>query len=111
MKDQHEATPIKELASKAKIYEEIAQSTGVSKRNVSLVLKGLESVMTRSICKGSVGKFILPKLFTIEITYWPAKRKRKGVHPLTGEEQIFPAKPAERTIKMKPLQNLQEAVD
>jgi hypothetical protein len=39
----------------------------------------------------------------------PAKPKRKGINPFTGQEQWFAAKPASTKVKVRPMKKLKDA--
>ena len=53
--------------------------------------------------------FVLPGPLKITVTNVPAKPKRKGVNPFTGEEMIFKAKPATVKVKARPMKKLKDA--
>lgn len=40
----------------------------------------------------------------------PATKARKGVNPFTGEEMMFKAKPASKTVKVSALKGLKDMV-
>ena len=94
--------------TKSQIHTEIAEKTDVAKRDVSAVFDALEEIMTRSLKKH--GKFTLPGLAKMEVKKKPATKARKGKNPFTGEEMMFKAKPASKTVKVRPLKGLKDAV-
>ena len=53
--------------------------------------------------------FTLPGLFKVAVQKVPAKAKRFGKDPFTGEERWFPAKPASVKIKTRALKKLKDA--
>jgi hypothetical protein len=59
--------------------------------------------------KKGAGNFALPGLFKINAVKVPAKPKRKGKNPFTGEEQVFAARPATVKVKVCPLKKLKDA--
>lgn len=103
------AKPIKEALSKSGLVSHIAESTGVAGRDVKAVLASLESAIAGSISKKGAGSFTLPGLFKVTSVAVPAKPKRKGKNPFTGEEQWFAAKPASVKVKVRALKKLKDA--
>jgi len=103
-------TAVKEKMNKTAILSEIADHTGLSKKDVSAVLDELGVVMERHIKKRSVGEFTLPGLFKIKTVKKPAQKARKNVpNPFRpGETMDIPAKPASTRVKVTPLKKLKE---
>ncbi|MCG8557193.1 MAG: HU family DNA-binding protein [Proteobacteria bacterium] len=103
-------TAIKEPYNKTAILTELAESTQLSKKQVSSVLDELGVLIERHIKKRSAGQFALPGLFKITTTHKPATKARKGINPFTKEETVFKAKPARTVIKIRPLKKLKDMV-
>ena len=101
-------TAIKEKMTKSQIFNHIAESTELNRKQVAAVFDELESLMARSICKRGLGEFTVPGLMKVTTVKKPAKRARKGINPFTGEEQMFKAKPASIAVKVRPLKKLKE---
>jgi nucleoid DNA-binding protein len=94
--------------TKSQIVGSIAESTGLSKKQVGDVMGELETLIERSIKKRSVGEFTLPGLMKITTVKKPARKARKGINPFTGEETMFKAKPASVAVKVRPLKKMKE---
>lgn len=105
------ATALREKMTKTQILTSIAESTGLSKKDVSSVMDELELLIERSIKKRSVGEFTLPGLMKITTVKKPARKARKGVNPFTGEETMFKAKPASVAVKVRPLKKMKDFAD
>lgn len=101
--------PIKEALSKSGLVAHLADTTGVAAKDVRAVLGALEGTVAGSISKKGAGSFTLPGLLKITSVKVPAKPKRKGVNPFTGQEQVFAAKPATVKVKVRPLKKLKDA--
>ena len=99
---------IREKMTKTQITASIADSTGLSKKQVGDVLVELETLIEGSIKKRAIGEFTLPGLMKITTVKKPAVKARKGVNPFTGEETMFKAKPASVAVKVRPLKKLKE---
>ena len=77
--------------------------------SVKAVLAALEATMLGAVHKRGVGEFTLPGLLKIGVQKVPAKKKRFGKDPFTGEERWFDAKPASVKIKARALKKLKDA--
>jgi nucleoid DNA-binding protein len=101
--------PISEKLTKGQIVANLADSTGLSKKQVGAVMDDFESLVLRSISKRGVGEFTIPGILKISTKSKPAQKARKGINPFTGLEQMFKAKPASIQVKSRPLKKLKEA--
>lgn len=99
---------IQEKMTKTQIIGSIAESTGLTKKQVTDVIGELESLIEGSIKKRAVGEFTIPGLMKITTVRKPAVRARKGTNPFTGEETMFKAKPASTAVKIRPLKKMKE---
>lgn len=102
------AGALRDKMTKSQILASLADSTGLSKKDVASVMGELESLIDRSIRKRGVGEFTLPGLMKITTVKKPARKARKGINPFTGEETTFKAKPASVAVKVRPLKKLKE---
>lgn len=102
-------TPLKDKFTKASLATHIAERAAVEVKAVKAVLVALENVVLGSIHKKGAGEFTLPGLLKITAQVVPAKKKRFGKDPFTGEERWFPAKPASVKIKTRALKKLKDA--
>ncbi|WP_163836682.1 HU family DNA-binding protein [Spartinivicinus ruber] len=99
---------IKERYTKTQILSELAENTGLTKKEVTAVLDELTDLMERHIKKRGCGEFVLPGLLKVVTKKKPATKARKGVNPFTGEEMMFKAKPASVQVKVQPLKRLKD---
>jgi nucleoid DNA-binding protein len=102
------ATAISSKLTKSQIVATLAESTGLSKKQVGSVMDGLDSLIERSVKKRGVGEFTVPGMLKITTVTKPARKARKGINPFTGEETVFKAKPASIAVKIRPLKKLKE---
>ena len=105
---KRKTTAIKDKMTKSQIMTEIADNTGLSRKQVGSVFDELELLIERSIKKRALGEFTVPGLMKVTTVKKPAKKARKGINPFTGEEQMFKAKPASIAVKVRPLKKLKE---
>ena len=96
--------------SKAQIVSSIAESTGLSKKDVGGVLSELDTAIHSHIKEGSVGEFVLPGMLKIKRVEKPARAEREGVNPFTGEKITIAAKPASQGIRISALKKLKDMV-
>ena len=99
---------IKTKMTKTQIVGSIADTTGLSKKQVGEVFGALENLIEGSIKSRSAGEFVLPGLMKITTVRKPAVKARKGINPFTGEETMFKAKPATTAVKIRPLKKMKE---
>jgi len=99
---------IKTKMTKSQILAAVADSTGLSKKQVSAVMDEMDSLISRSISKNGVGEFTIPGMMKITTVKKPARKARKGINPFTKEETVFKAKPASIAVKVRPLKKMKE---
>ena len=102
------APAIKTKMTKSQILASVAESTGLSKKQVGDVMDEFHTLIERSIKKRSVGEFTVPGIMKITTVKKPARKARKGINPFTGEETVFKAKPASIAVKVRPLKKMKE---
>ncbi|HVW52206.1 MAG TPA: HU family DNA-binding protein [Trinickia sp.] len=103
------ASPIKDTFTKASLAAHLAERASVEPKSVKAVLAALEDTILGSVHKKGAGEFTLSGLLKIVVQAVPAKKRRFGKDPFTGEERWFPAKPASVRIKTRPLKKLKDA--
>jgi nucleoid DNA-binding protein len=102
--------PVKDAMSKTQVLAEIAEGTGLTKRQVQGVMEELAGVIERHIKKGAAGQFTLPGLLKIKTVKRPARKAQKGVpNPFRpGELMDVPARPATTKVKVNALKKLKD---
>ena len=101
---------VKAKMTKTAIINDIAESTNMTRAQVTSVMEELESVIERHIRKRSVGEFTLPGLLKIKAAKRPATKKRMGRNPATGEEIVIAAKPATTRVRISALKKLKDMI-
>lgn len=101
----------KKAASKSEIFAAIAESTGLTKKQVASVFDALSAQIAAAISKKGPGVFQLPGLCKITVRSIPASKERVGINRFTGQEQVFKAKPASLRVKVRPLKALKDMVN
>jgi len=101
----------KKPPTKSEIYTTIADDTGLTKKDVAAVFDSLSGQIKKNLGgRGSSGLFTIPGLLKMRVVKKPARKARKGVNPFTGEEMMFKAKPASKTVKVAALKGLKDMV-
>jgi nucleoid DNA-binding protein len=95
-------------ATKSEILANIAESTQLSRKQVSSVFEALAEQIKFAVGKKGPGLFAVPGLMKITVINKPATKARKGINPVTKEEVMFKAKPARKVIKVRPLKALKD---
>jgi nucleoid DNA-binding protein len=96
--------------TKSEILGLLAETTGLSKKEVSNVFASLTHLISADVGKKGCGVFTVPGLMKIRRISKPATKARKGINPFTGEETTFKAKPARNIVKVRPMKALKDMV-
>ena len=97
-------------ATKSAIFQELAQQTGMSRKQIATVFDALTELIRRELGKKGPGLFTVPGLLKIKRVHKPATKARPGFNPATKEPIMIKAKPARTVVKAQPLKNLKEMV-
>jgi nucleoid DNA-binding protein len=101
--------PIKDSFTKASLTIHLAERAGVEPKAAKALMTALEETVLASIHKKGAKEFTLPGLLKVVAQDVPAKKKRFGKDPFTGEDKWFAAKPASVRLKVRPLKKLKDA--
>ena len=96
--------------TKGDVFKNLAEQTGLARRDVSAVFDAMSSLIKRDLSNRGPGVFTVPGLLKIKVVKKPATKARKGINPFTGEQMMFKAKPARKVVKAQPLKGLKEMV-
>jgi nucleoid DNA-binding protein len=96
--------------TKSTVFQELANETGLSRKQVSEVFDALAGLIKRELGKKGPGTFTLPGLLKMRLVRKPATKARKGINPFTKQEQVFKAKPARNVVRARPLKTLNELI-
>jgi nucleoid DNA-binding protein len=96
--------------TKTEVYSKMAESTGMSKKEIAAVMDALQEQIRKALGKGGPKAFTIHGLCKVTVQHKPATKERKGINPFTGEETTFKAKPARNVVKVRPLKNLKDMV-
>ena len=100
----------KKPRTKSEILREIAETTGLTRKDVVAVFDSMSGMIKKDLGRRGAGVFTIPGLAKIRVVRKPATKARKGVNPFTGEEMMFKAKPARNVVKIGALKALKDMV-
>ncbi len=97
--------------TKSEIMNNMAESTGLSKKEIAAVMEALTQEIENNISKeGAAGQFTIPGLCKIVVQHKPALPKRQVRNPGTGEMVWAKPRPARKVVKIRPLKGLKDMV-
>ncbi len=97
--------------TKSEIMNNLAEATGLSKKEVAGVLEALTDEIQKNIAgRNSAGMFTIPGLCKIVVRNKPALPKRQVRNPGTGEMVWAKPRPASKQVKIRPLKGLKDMV-
>lgn len=96
--------------TKSQIVNELAERSGLSKKDVATFLEHLEGLIGDQVGKKGPGVFTLPGLMKIAVKTRKKQPAKQGINPRTGETMMIPAKPARKVVKVSALKKLKEMV-
>jgi len=98
--------------TKTQIITAIAESTGLSKKDVSAVFSNLGDMVTSHMKRRGSGEFTIPDTgVKIRRVKKPARKSRMGRNPATGEPMKIAAKPASTVVRVSALKALKDTIN
>lgn len=96
--------------TKAGLITSIADTLGedASRKMVKAVIETLTTIGYKELKKN--GQFVLPGWAKYVVVKKPARPERKGINPFTKEPTTFPAKPASKVVRARPVKALKDAI-
>lgn len=96
------------MMSKSELIQKVADQCSVAKKDVKAIMEGLAAVAYRELKKS--GEFVLPGFAKFIVVKKPATPERQGINPFTKEPTVFKAKPARKTLKVRPVKAAKDAM-
>jgi nucleoid DNA-binding protein len=103
------AVPVK-AKTKSQILTELAETTELTKKQVSAVFDAMGGMIKKDLGKRGPGVFTIPGLIKLRVQRKPATKARPGINPFTKEEIMIKAKPARNVVKAAALKALKDMV-
>ncbi len=96
--------------TKAQIVGELADRSGLSKKDINAVLEALRDIIKRELGKRGPGEFVVPEIaLKLKVRQVKAQKGKKFRNPATGEVIIRDV-PASKKLRATPLKKLKELV-
>ena len=103
------AIPTKQ--TKTQIIAALAETTGLSKKDIGGVLAALGGMIEGHMKKRGSGEFTIPDTgVKIRRVKKPARKARMGRNPATGEAMKIAAKPASTVVRVTALKALKDTI-
>lgn len=96
--------------TKSQFVAEVAQKSGLSRRDASTALDAISAVVIEQLGANGPGEVVIPGLLKLNKVEKPAVPERQGVNPFTKEPTTFKAKPASRSVRARPVKALKNAI-
>jgi DNA-binding protein HU-beta len=96
--------------SKSQFVAALAEKSGMTKKQVTLVLGALNAMVAHELGKRGPGEVMIPGLLKLAVATKPATAQHEGVNPFTKEAMTYKARPARKVIRVRPLKALKDAV-
>lgn len=96
--------------TKTEIISALAETSELTKQQVSSLLDGLIGLIGKNLGDDGPGVFAIPGLVKLSVVHKPATEEREGINPFTKEPTVFKAKPASKSVKVRPLKGLKDMV-
>ncbi len=95
--------------SKSEIFASLAESTGLSRKDVAKVFEELSALIGKNVGKKGPGVFAVPGLLKITVITKPATKATTRPNPFKpGEMMKVSAKPAKKVVKIRALKALKD---
>jgi len=100
----------KKALSKNGLITTITESIGddVTRKQVKAVLEALVEVGHKELKKTKL--FTLPGFAKFRVVAKPATKARQGINPFTKAPMTFPAKPASKSVRARPIKAIKDAM-
>jgi len=96
--------------NKSEFVASLAEKSGLDKKQASLALDTLNTMIAQQLGKHGPGEVLIPGLLKLNVVEKPATPKHEGVNPFTKEPMTFKAKAARKVIKVRTLKALKDAI-
>ena len=104
-------TNSKKTATKSEIYSQIANDTGLTKKDISAVFDSLTVIIKKNLSgRKAPGMFTIPGLIKIKVMLRAATKARNGTNPFNGKAMTIKAKPVTKVVKVAALKRLKDMI-
>lgn len=102
---------VKRVATKTKVYRTVAETSGLTAKEVKMCLECLGAMMGEELGPHGPGKFTIPDLISIHVHEVPPVAAHLRPDPRNpGKVLEIPDRPAKKKIKAKILKGLRDMI-
>lgn len=95
--------------TKSEIYASLAESTGLTRKDIAKVFDDLSALIAKNLGKKGPGQFSLPGLAKLKAVRKPATKATQKANPFKpGEMMTVKPKPARTDVRIRATKNLKE---
>ncbi|HSN98820.1 MAG TPA: HU family DNA-binding protein [Candidatus Nanopelagicales bacterium] len=100
----------KKALSKSGLITAIAEqhSEELTRKQVKNVIESLIDIGHKELKRAGI--FTLPGFAKFRVVKRPATKARQGVNPFTKQPMTFPAKPASKSVRARPIKAIKDAL-
>jgi nucleoid DNA-binding protein len=80
----------------------------VTRKQVKAILDSLTDIAYKELKKNGI--FTMPGFAKFRVVKKPATKAREGINPFTKQPMTFPAKPASKSVRARPIKAIKDAV-
>ena len=80
----------------------------VTRKQVKAILEALSEIAYKELKKNGI--FTMPGFAKFRVAKKPATKAREGVNPFTKQPMTFPAKPASKSVRARPIKAIKDAI-
>jgi nucleoid DNA-binding protein len=96
------------LSKSALVNAVVEQAGDVSRKQVKAILEAMATIAYKELKKAGV--FTLPGFAKFRVVKKPATKAREGINPFTKSPMTYPAKPASKSVRARPIKAIKEAI-
>ena len=105
------ATAIKEKQTKTQILGELAEETGLSRKQIQEVFGKTKELAARHLKKNGSGEFTIPEMgVKLRRTKRAARKAGQARNPFTGEMVQVAARPASLSVRATAMKAIKDSV-
>jgi len=97
------------ISKSALINAVVEQHQGeLNRRQVKAILDSLADIAHKELKKSGI--FTMPGFAKFRVVKKPATKARQGINPFTKQPTTFAAKPASKTVRVRPIKAVKDSV-
>lgn len=98
------------LMSKNLFVATFAEKSGFTPIQARSAIKTINAIIAQELGREGPGQVLIPGLLKLVVVDKPAMPQHEGVNPFTRMLMTYPAKPAGKVVRARPLKALREAL-